>query len=196
MSKGTEKEMVTDKMTEEKETSVEAQSSKKDSRKSTSTKTKKKSVDKELEKLKAENVELKDKYLRLYSEFENYRRRTAKEKLELVGTANEDLMIELLPVIDDFERALKASENDKGNGKSFEEGIQLIYNKLKNVTEKKGLKIMNTEVGDEFNSEIHDAITQIPAPDKKLKGKIVDTIEKGYYLNDKVIRFAKIVIGA
>ena len=196
MSKATEKEIVTDKMTEEKETSGKTQSAKKDTQKSTSAKTKKKSADKELERLKGEAAELKDKYLRLYSEFENYRRRTAKEKLDLVGTANEDLMIELLPVIDDFERAIKATENDKDNGKPLDDGILLIYNKLKNVTEKKGLKQMETGSGDEFNSEIHDAITQIPAPDEKLKGKIVDTIEKGYYLNDKVIRFAKVVIGA
>ncbi|MBS0001210.1 MAG: nucleotide exchange factor GrpE [Cyclobacteriaceae bacterium] len=151
---------------------------------------------KEIEKLKSEIGELKDKYLRIYSEFENYRRRTSREKFELVSTANEELMVELLPVIDDFERAIKALEENDMDIQAVKEGIVLIFNKLKNVTEKKGLKPMESKPGDSFDTEIHDAITQIPVPEENLKGKVVDTVEKGYYLNDKVIRFAKVVIGA
>ena len=139
---------------------------------------------------------MKDKYLRLYSEFENYRRRTSKEKLELVSTANEDLMIELLPVMDDFERAMRSFDSNNEDIESIKEGVNLIYNKFRNITEKKGLKKMDTEPGDDFNSELHDAISHIPAPEEKFKGKIIDTVEKGYYLNDKVIRFAKVVTGA
>ena len=155
-----------------------------------------KSKEKELLKTKKELAEVKDKYLRLYSEFDNFRRRTAKEKIELVSTANEDLMVELLPVLDDFERGLKAMEVENSENEGLMEGIMLIYNKFKNVIDKKGLKLMETNPGDDFNSEIHDAITQIPAADNNLKGKIVDTIEKGYYLNEKVIRYAKVVTGA
>ena len=155
-----------------------------------------KSKEKEITKAKEELADVKDKYLRLYSEFDNFRRRTSKEKLDLVSTANEELMIELLPVLDDFERGIKAMEAENSDANGLMEGVMLIYNKFKNVIDKKGLKLMETNPGDDFNSEIHDAITQIPAPEKKLKGKIVDTIEKGYYLNEKVIRYAKVVTGA
>lgn len=149
----------------------------------------------EVDKVKAELEEAKDKYIRLFSEFENFRRRTAKERLELIGTANEELMRSLLPIIDDFERADKAFD-EKGDIKSFKEGYDLIYSKLKGATESKGLKLMETSPGDDFDDELHEAITQIPAPDEKLKGKIVDVVEKGYFLGDKVIRFAKVVMGA
>ena len=145
----------------------------------------------ELDQLKDEVEEQKDKYLRLYSEFDNYRRRTAKEKLELTKTANEELVVALLPVVDDFERAQKAAEDD-----SEKEGIALIYNKLVNVLQQKGVKEIETNKGDDFNDEVHEAITQIPAPEEGLKGKIVDVVEKGYYLDEKVVRFAKVVTGA
>ncbi len=138
--------------------------------------------------------EAKDKYLRLYSEFENFRRRTAKERLELISTANRDLMSELLPVIDDLERAMAASEDDK-EGKSFKEGVELIQNKLIKTLENKGLKKMGVKKGDKFDDEKHEAITQIPA-EKKLAGKVVDVIEEGYYLGETVVRFAKVVVGA
>jgi molecular chaperone GrpE len=105
-------------------------------------------------------------------------------------------MIELLPVIDDFERAMNSFGSKNGDMDTMKEGVQLIYNKLKTVTEKKGLKNMKTDPGDDFDSELHDALSHIPAPEDKLKGKIIDTIEKGYYLNDKVIRFAKVVTGS
>jgi len=147
------------------------------------------------EELKIELAEAKDKYLRLYSEFENFRRRTAKEKLELVGTANEGLMHSLLPILDDFERADK-SYTEEMEVKAMKEGIDLIHSKFKNVLEQKGIKKMEIEAGSDFDTELHEAITQIPAPEEKLKGKIIDVIENGYLLSDKVVRFAKVVTGA
>lgn len=149
----------------------------------------------EVEKLKAELQEAKDKYLRLYSEFENFRRRTAKEKLEMIGTANEGLIVSLLPVMDDFERAQRALEESEDH-KASKEGFDLIYNKFKNVLTQKGLKPMEDKKGAEFNTEFHEAISQMPVDKKKLKGKIIDVVEKGYFLDEKVIRFAKVVIGA
>lgn len=149
----------------------------------------------ELTALKAEVEESKDKYLRLYSEFENFRRRNAKERLELIKTANEDLVTALLPVLDDFERAIKAM-GDQEESQAVQEGVILIQNKLIKVLEQKGLKAMDDLQGSAFDADIHEAITQIPAPEESLKGKIVDVIEKGYYLNEKVIRYAKVVIGA
>ncbi len=145
-------------------------------------------------KLRSEISELKDKYLRLYSEFENFRRRTAKEKLELINSANEELMYSLLPVVDDFERA-GDSVSEKSDFKVYKEGMELIVNKLQNTLQQKGLLSMDTSPGAKFDAELHDAITQIPAPKKKFKGKIVDTIEKGYLIGEKVIRHAKIVVG-
>jgi molecular chaperone GrpE len=198
MSKNSLKEMKTEKKTEEhKEVLDQTESNKKSNKKSSArTSSRSRGKDKELVKVKTELSEIKDKYLRLYSEFDNFRRRTAKEKLDLVSTANEDLMIELLPVIDDFERDIKSFDSDNGDVENMKEGVMLIFSKLNNVTEKKGLKGMETNPGDDFNSELHDAISHIPAPEEKFKGKIIDTIEKGYYLNDKVIRFAKVVTGA
>jgi molecular chaperone GrpE len=202
MSKDMEKEIMTDKNSvEEKESSQDEKESTQDQdhrkeKKRGKPKAVQKHVEKETTKLNKEIAELKEKYLRLYSEYENYRRRTAKEKIDLISTANEDLMSDLLPVIDDFERALKAMDENNKECDSIKEGISFIFNKLKNVTDKKGLKLIESKPGDSFNTEIHDAISQIPAPEEKLKGKIVDTVEKGYYLNDKVIRFAKVVIGA
>ncbi|MBX9852915.1 MAG: nucleotide exchange factor GrpE [Cytophagaceae bacterium] len=148
----------------------------------------------ETDLLQKEVEELKDKYLRLYSEYENFRRRTSKEKSDLIKTANEDVLISLLPVLDDFERALKAINESKEGG-AVKEGINLIYNKLYKTLEAKGVKPMQT-VGQEFNSELHEAITQAPAPSEDMKGKVITEVEKGYYLNEKVIRFAKVIIGS
>lgn len=148
-----------------------------------------------IEKIKAELEEQKDKYLRLYSEFENFRRRTAKEKLELIKTANENLLSVLLPVIDDFERA-KAIEVKPEDAAPAIEGYELIFKKLYKTLEQKGLKRMDVGQGSEFNPEFHDAIAQIPAQDESLKGKVVEVTQQGYYLADKVIRFAKVVIGS
>lgn len=150
----------------------------------------------EVTKLKDELSESKDKYLRLYSEFDNYRRRTSKEKLDMVQTAHEDLMTELLPILDDFERAMKTFEEKGADINSVKEGVALIHNKLNKALERKGLKVMEGKEGMEFDSEYHEAITQIPAPKPKLKGKVVDVVEKGYLLKEKVIRYAKVVIGS
>ncbi len=149
----------------------------------------------EVEKLQAELQEAKDKYLRLYSEFENFRRRTAREKLEMINTASEGIIVSLLPVMDDFERAQKALEESKDHTAS-KEGFELIYNKFKNILTQKGLKPMEDKEGTEFNTEFHEAISQMHVEKKKLKGKIIDVVEKGYFLDEKVIRFAKVVIGA
>ena len=148
------------------------------------------------EKLEAELTEQKDKYLRLYSEFENFRRRTAKEKLEMIKTANEELVRDMLSVLDDFDRADGAFEQNQSDVKALKEGLDLIANKFKKILEQKGVKLMDSKEGTTFDPEIHEAITQIPAPSKKLKGKIVDTVEKGYYLDEKVVRYAKVVIGS
>lgn len=150
-------------------------------------------VSTDIEKLQGELGEQKEKYLRLYSEFENFRRRTSKEKLELISAANEQLIKALLPVIDDFDRAEK-SFTDK-NDKELE-GFFLIHNKFRKILDQAGVKIMEAQVGSEFNPDLHEAITQIPASDENLKGKVVDVVESGYLLNDKVIRFAKVVVGS
>ena len=131
----------------------------------------------------------KDKNLRLFAEFENFRKRTAKERLELFSTANKDILTALLPILDNFERSIKA------NNYSEEDGPVLIYKQLKSELEKKGLKEMEDPVGKELDTEFHEAITSIPAPSKNKKGKILDTVEKGYMLGEKVIRYAKVVIG-
>lgn len=148
----------------------------------------------ELEKLAAEVKEANDKYLRLYAEFDNYRRRTSKERGELLQTAGKDVIVSLLPVIDDFERALKSMETATDVA-PVKEGIILVNNKLKNILQQKGLKEMPSK-GETFDADIHEAITNIPAPSDEFKGKVIDEVEKGYYLNDKVIRFAKVIVGA
>lgn len=136
-----------------------------------------------------ELAELKDKYLRLYSDFENFRKRTAKEKIELIQTASADLMTDLLPVIDDYERALANAPEGE-----ISEGVQLIFNKIKTTLQAKGLKEMEAK-GEIFDADFHDCITQFPAPSEEEKGKVIEVIEKGYTLNEKVIRFAKVVVG-
>ncbi|GAA4955267.1 nucleotide exchange factor GrpE [Algibacter agarivorans] len=146
------------------------------------------------EKLETELKQEKDKFLRLFAEFENYKRRTSKERIELFSTASEGVMKTLLPVLDDFERALSHIDDDK-EAEELRKGVLLIYNKLVSTLEQKGLKAMKVEKGDVFNADNHEAITQIPAPTDDLKGKIIDIVEKGYLLGDKVIRFPKVVIG-
>jgi molecular chaperone GrpE len=141
----------------------------------------------------AELTDLKDKYLRLAAEFENYKRRTTKERIELFKTANQELMTALLPVLDDFERARNATQNTT-DANAVRESIDIIQNKLNKTLQQKGLTAMEAKGGD-FDADLHEAITQIPAPSDDLKGKIVDEVEKGYYLGDKVIRHAKVVLG-
>lgn len=147
-----------------------------------------------IEKLTAQLADSNDKFIRLYSEFDNYRKRTAKEKIDLTKTAGEDIFKAILPVIDDFERGIKAMDESK-DIIALKEGVDLIYTKMKNILEQKGLEAMPS-TGTIFNSDIHEAITNIPAPTEDLKGKVVDELEKGYLLNGKVIRFAKVVVGS
>ncbi|MEZ5083199.1 MAG: nucleotide exchange factor GrpE [Bacteroidales bacterium] len=149
--------------------------------------------DNKIDELEEKLAETNDKFLRLYSEFDNFRKRTLKEQIELTKTASEEIIIELLPVVDDFERAMKAAEETE-NQSAVNEGMILIYNKLKGILEKKGLKAIKS-VGEDFNTDFHEAITYIDSFDKKMKGKVVDEIERGYMLNDKVIRYTKVIIG-
>ncbi len=152
-----------------------------------------KKPDTEQEDWESRYNEINDKYLRLYSEFDNYRKRTIKERLDLAKTASEEVIIDLLPILDDFERAIKSTEEVK-NCEPVKEGMNLIYNKLSGMLNKKGLKPIEA-IGEEFDTDFHEAITYIPAPSDKLKGKIVDEVQKGYLLHDKVIRYTKVVIG-
>lgn len=138
--------------------------------------------------------EINDKYLRLYSDFENFRKRTQKEKLDLYKTAGEDIISAILPVIDDFERAQKAMK-ESDDIKGVKDGLKLVYNKLTSTLKQKGLEETKSAINKDFDIEYHEAITQIPAPSKKLVGKVIDEVEKGYQLNGKVIRFTKVVVG-
>ena len=149
--------------------------------------------DEEIISLKKQLDEYKDKHLRLYADFDNYKKRNAKERLELILTAGKDIINELLPVLDDFERALRAAENATDVA-AVKEGMNLIYQKLTRNLEAKGLKAIESK-GQDFNVEKHEAITEIPAPTPEMSGKVIDEVEKGYYLNDKLIRFAKVVVG-
>lgn len=148
----------------------------------------------QVEKLEAEITELKDKYLRLYADFENFRRRTAKEKLDLISNANEELMKAVLPIADDFERAM-ASFETVSEIAPLKEGVGLIYNKFTKTLESRGLKPMISK-GETFDADLHESITQFPAPSDELKGKVIDEVEKGYFLNEKVIRYAKVIVGS
>ena len=146
------------------------------------------------DQLKEELGKEKDKFLRLFAEFENYKKRTSKERVDLFKTASEDVMLAMLPVLDDFERALTHIEDDK-EAEELRKGVLLIYNKLLSTLNQKGLEKIEVNAGDVFDADMHEAITQIPAPNDDMKGKIVDVIEKGYKLGEKVIRFPKVVIG-
>lgn len=147
----------------------------------------------EADKLKAELQEQKDKYLRLFAEFDNAKRRQAKERIELMQTAGKEIIISLLDVLDDSERAEKQFQTTE-DVQQIKEGISIVFNKLRNILQSKGLKPMES-IGHEFDVEKHDAITEIPAPTPSLVGKVVDEVTKGYYLNDKIIRHAKAIIG-
>lgn len=149
--------------------------------------------DEKTEKLEAEITQLNDKYLRLYSEFDNYRKRTIKEKVELSKTASTDIILSILPVLDDFERAINAFEISAESTDALKHGIILIFGKFITILSQQGLQQMKT-VGEDFNTDFHEAITNIPASDPEQKGKVVDEVEKGYILNGKVIRYAKVVV--
>ena len=147
----------------------------------------------EVESIKAELEEMKDKFLRKVAEFDNFRRRNAKERMELIQTAGKEVIVDLLEVLDDCARAEKQI-NATDDIKQLKEGVMLVFTKLRNLLASKGLKPMDT-INQEFNPDLHEAITEIPAPSEEMKGKIIDEIEKGYYLNDKIIRYAKVVVG-
>lgn len=155
------------------------------------------SVENEIQeaRLEAEVAELKEKYLRLYSDFENFRKRTAKERIDLIKTASEDVLKDLIPVVDDFERAFKASESETDPVK-IKEGNLLIFHKLVRILEAKGLKVMEDLVGKPFNPDTQEAITQIPAPTEEMRGSVIDVVEKGYTLGEKVVRYAKVITGS
>ncbi len=146
------------------------------------------------EQLQSQLASEKDKFMRLFAEFENYKKRTTRERIELFKTASQDVMLSMLPILDDFERALLHIEEDK-EAEEMRKGVLLIYNKLLSTLEQKGLSKIGVKKGDTFNADDHEAITQIPAPSEDLKGKIIDVVERGYKLGDKVIRFPKVVIG-
>ena len=146
----------------------------------------------EVEKLKAEVAELKDKYLRQVAEFENFRRRTAKERIDMIQTAGKEVITSLLEVLDDCDRAEKQLQSSEDA--PLKEGIQLVFNKFRTTMQSKGVRPMQT-IGTDFNPDQHEAITEIPAPDDAMKGKVIDEVQKGYLMNDKIIRFAKVVVG-
>ena len=145
------------------------------------------------ETLNDELAKEKDKFLRLFAEFENYKRRTSKERMELFKTAGQEVIVSLLPVLDDFDRAIK--ELAKSDDKEAFKGVELINVKLRETLKNKGLEMLDVNAGDVFDADIHEAITQIPAPDKKMKGKVIDVIEKGFKLGDRIIRHPKVVVG-
>lgn len=145
------------------------------------------------EQLREDLAKEKDKFLRLFAEFENFKRRTSKERMELFKTAGQEIMVSMLPILDDFDRALK--EMAKSEDKEMFKGVELIRVKFRETLKAKGLEEVGTKQGDPFDAEVHDAITQIPAPNKKLKGKIVDVVEKGFKLGDRIIRHPKVVVG-
>jgi molecular chaperone GrpE len=151
------------------------------------------SEESELEKLKAELAQMKDRYLRTVAEFENYKRRNARERMELIQTAGREVIIDLLDMLDDCDRAQKQIENSN-NIQEIKEGVMLVFNKLRNTLAAKGLKPMES-LHKDFDPDLHEAITEVPVSDEKLKGKVIDEVQKGYYLNDKIIRFAKVVVG-
>ncbi len=184
---------------ENKETQPESAASTKEevkeeeTKESSKKKASKKEKKSELIEWQEKAAELNDKFLRLYSEFDNFRKRTAREKIEMSKTASEDVIAELLPVLDDFQRAVKSTE-ESINCEAVKEGMSLIYNKFSGILEKKGLKSIEA-IGQEFDTDFHEAITYIPAPSDDLKGKIVDELEKGYMIGEKVIRYTKVVLG-
>lgn len=163
------------------------------SRKKDKEKNKIQELENEIEQLKTEKAELNDRFLRLFSEFDNYKKRVSKEKLDLISTASEKVLVSLLPVIDDFERAIAANEK-ADNIDSIKEGFNLIYNKLVQMMKRFDVEEIQAK-GEEFNTDFHEAVTHFPAQKEEDKGKVIDVTEKGYKLKDKVIRFAKVVVG-
>ncbi len=152
-------------------------------------------ISQEHQKEEPTQVDWYDKYIRLYADFENFRKRTNQERVSFMTSANEEILRDVLPILDDFERSIQAFEQKNTNVSTMKSGIQLIYDKLKHILLQHNLTPMQIQSGDEFNAELHEAITQTPTSDAKLKGKIIDVINTGYMRNDKVVRFAKVIIG-
>ena len=150
-------------------------------------------LQKQLEETQIELAEMKDKFLRLFAEFDNFKKRNSKERIDLMKNAGQKMITDLLPVLDDFNRAKKSAE-DENTDEIFSEGVELVYHKLNNILKSKGLEEMSTN-GEEFNPEYHESITKIPAPTEEMKGKVIDTIQTGYTLNDKIIRHPQVVVG-
>lgn len=189
-------EVVNDATNAEDQSEAKKQTAKNKKKKKSSTKklSKEAQLEEKVGDLEENLAELNDKYLRLFSEFDNYRKRTTKERLELIDTASTDVIRDMLPALDDFERAFKANEAKSEEEQSNLEGFKLIYNKIKGILNRRGLEPMKS-IGESFDTDFHEALTNIPAPSEDLKGKVVDEIEKGYTLKGKVIRFAKVVVG-
>lgn len=176
----TQENQSTEERTEEKSDSTEQNDGSKD-------------ADSSMPTLEEEMAQLRDKYVRLHAEFDNFRKRTAKERVDLINTASRDVITEMLPVLDDFDRAIQANENND-DIEAVKDGFGLIRQKMFKTLENKGVKAMDS-IGKAFDTDHHEAITQIPAPSKKQRGKVVDVVEKGYFLNDTVLRYAKVVVG-
>lgn len=188
-----DKDKVTNQLENESPESAEPQQQPEDHKKDHKKGHKKTHAEEQLEKAEMDLLELKDRHIRLQAEFDNYRKRTLKERIDLLKTANESLLISLLPVIDDFDRALQTMDSVEEES-PVKEGVKLIYNKFQEFLKQNGVKEIEAK-GQDFDTDLHEAITKIPAPTEEMKGKIVDVVQKGYFLNDKVIRFAKVVIG-
>ena len=176
--------------TQEQEVNAEEQT---DKAKKSKKKSKKSTAKEQIAELETQVAEGKDKYLRLFAEFENFKKRNMRERLDLLKTAGQDTINKILPVLDDFDRAKKSAEDDS-TSEQLSDGVLMVYNKLYAVLSNMGVQPMET-TGEVFDPELHEAITEIPAPSEEMKGKIIDTVEKGYSLNDKIIRFAKVVVG-
>ncbi len=201
MAKKSSEQITEEKKNEEKQLEQqeeEKQAGKKDHKKKKESASKKKSVEKqpgsaEIQEYEKQIKDLKEKYVRLSAEFDNYRKRTLREKTDMLKSAGEETVIKVLPVLDDFERAM-GSMTDAKDVDAVKSGVELIYNKFREVLTQQGLKEIPAK-GEEFDTDKHEAVTKIPAPEEDLKGKIVDVVEKGYYLNEKVIRYSKVIIG-
>jgi len=178
---------------ETQEQDVNAETEATEEKKTAKKKTKKPSSKEQISELETQVAEAKDKYLRLFAEFENFKKRNMRERLDLLKTAGQDTINKILPVLDDFDRAKKSAE-DESSDEQLSDGVLMVYNKLYTVMGNMGVQPMES-TGEVFDAELHEAITEIPAPTEDMKGKIIDTVEKGYYLNDKIIRFAKVVVG-
>lgn len=177
----------TEEITENQDPATAAKENKKEK------KSKKPTLKEQLEEKEIELAELKDKYLRIFAEFDNFKKRTIKEKMDLMRNASRDVISDIIPVMDDFDRAKQAADDEK-SVEQFSEGVNLVYSKIHGVMKSKGVKAMES-TGEVFDAELHEAITKIPAPNEEMKGKVIDTIQKGYYLNDTIIRHAKVVVG-